>query len=136
MANKLIFISYARPDLAFARTLSDALRERGCESWLDRDEIKAGDDWVQEIEHAMNRSDLIALLISSEYLDTRFSNYERGVALKIAERSAGSKIVPILVPGTPWEAVPPSLRSRQVIKADDSIEKVAEYIAKAVGAIH
>ena len=128
-AKPRVFISYAREDAAFASALSHALSERGIEAWVDREEIQAGDDWVVRIEQAMAKSDLILLLLSSEYRSESFANYERALAIKLAREPIGVRVVPVLVPGASWNALPPSLRSYQALKADESIEEVAERVA-------
>ena len=45
-----VFISYSRKDMAFADKLEAALRARGFEVLIDRQEIYAFEDWWTRIE--------------------------------------------------------------------------------------
>jgi hypothetical protein len=61
-----IFISYSRVDSDFVDRLEADLRSRGFDTWVDRRRLEGGQDWASEIEHAIDRSDLMLVALSPE----------------------------------------------------------------------
>jgi hypothetical protein len=61
---KHIFLSYSRSDQEFAKQLSNDLRERGLDIWMDRSNIEAGDQWDNNIEEAIKSSSMMILIVS------------------------------------------------------------------------
>ena len=59
-----IFISYSRQDLAHARALHAELTEMGHEPWLDLLNIRPGAKWESEIRLAIERADVVLLIVS------------------------------------------------------------------------
>src|SRR5262249_44926598 len=79
-----LFFCYARKDEPFLNELKiclEPLRRQGLiEMWSDRD-ISAGSDWVKEIDHHLETSQIILLLVSQYFIA---SDYCYGVELKRA----------------------------------------------------
>jgi hypothetical protein len=61
-----VFISYSRKDMAFADKLEAALRARGFEAKIDRQEIYAFEDWWTRIEALIGAADTVVFVISPE----------------------------------------------------------------------
>lgn len=62
----LLFLSYARVNIALADDLADALTAQGCRVWLDRTNILVGDDFVRGLQDNVGRCDgLVSLLTSA-----------------------------------------------------------------------
>ena len=59
-----IFLSYAREDLAKARTLAKALERAGHSVWWDR-QIFGGSEFSDEIEAALKEADAVVVLWSA-----------------------------------------------------------------------
>jgi len=53
LANRAVFLSYAREDTAAAQRIADALRSQGVEVWFDQSELRGGDVWDQKIPPCM-----------------------------------------------------------------------------------
>jgi len=74
-----IFISYSHKDEEFKDelvTMLAGLQRRGIvDAWQDR-RIDAGDGWNKSIEVAMKDCDLALLLVSSDFLASRFIQEE------------------------------------------------------------
>ncbi|MBZ0302813.1 MAG: TIR domain-containing protein [Anaerolineae bacterium] len=59
-----IFVSYSRSDADFVRRLVDHLKTRSIDYWLDVDHIQAGADWSDAVWGALQRCDLMLLVVS------------------------------------------------------------------------
>ena len=59
-----LFISYAREDVDEARSLREALTERGIDAWLDEREIEYGTQWQETIERGIEGSPMCIPLVS------------------------------------------------------------------------
>ncbi len=88
-----LFVSYARKDgMDLADKLHRDLTERGYDTWIDRPEIRGGEDWALTIEQEIDASDgLLALLTRSAYA-SRICRGEQARALR-----KGKLVVPLLV---------------------------------------
>ena len=61
-----IFISYSRKDMAFADRLDAALKARGFEPLIDREEIYAFEDWWKHIEALIGKADTVVFVLSPD----------------------------------------------------------------------
>src|SRR3954454_1496267 len=89
------------------RTHLAMLRRQGLlEEWLDRD-IEAGREWREEIAVALERADLVLLLISADFLDSDFC-YEQEMARALERASEGTArvIAVMLRPVEGWQESP------------------------------
>ena len=71
----VVFVSYSREDAAwlerFLRMIEPDRRARGLEVWVDR-QIATGRKWRPEIERAIERADVALLLVSPDFLASRY----------------------------------------------------------------
>jgi TIR domain-containing protein len=130
MAN--IFLSYSRVDSERAEELfeklTQALRsEKGVHVWSDR-EIEPGSNWMEAIEHELERATSFILVLSPAYLNSDYAAFEIGVAM--ARSSLGeAQVIPLLVADINADDLPPLLRHRTLI---DARGKSAEQAAKLI----
>src|SRR5262249_48321620 len=61
-----VFISYSRKDMAFADKLEAALRARGFEVLIDRQDIYAFEEWWRRIEALIGGADAVVFVLSPE----------------------------------------------------------------------
>jgi len=115
-----IFLSYSRKDgTKLAQTLAENLRKAGY-SVYDNTQTFHGDvDWREEIFFQIKSSDLIVLLITSEYSRSD-SQYE---ILREAQRLL-KVILPFRINDAP---LPPALGNMRAIRIQD-IERELEYL--------
>src|SRR4051794_40757892 len=105
-----VFCSYAHEDEAWLHKIIHHLRLVEHESflliWHDR-LLKGGMDWAQEIDERLNRSSLILLFISPDFVA---SDYCYGIEMRRAlERHEAheARVIPILVrPVGNWQIAP------------------------------
>jgi TIR domain-containing protein len=65
MSNPRVFISYAHADSAAARRIADELRKIELQVWLDASSLQPGQNWVAEIERALEEAGYLLVLLSS-----------------------------------------------------------------------
>lgn len=87
------FISYAREDYDTAVRLHDDLRRAGMTPWLDRETIRAGEDWRAAIREGLRTATHVIALISRHSVNKRgFVQKELGQALELAEEMPPGEI--------------------------------------------
>lgn len=87
----MIFLNYAREDLAIAKQISDALDDAGVEHWFDKKKMMVGQFFKPEIKRALRASNYIVLLLSDQSVSkTGFVQIEIKEAIELqAERPSG-----------------------------------------------
>ena len=95
-----VFFSYAHQDKRFRDRLEDhlsILKYRGLiATWHDR-EIRAGEEWGQQIDIYLNKAHIILLLISSDFMASEYCySIEMKRALELHEQRKAD-VIPILV---------------------------------------
>ena len=87
-----IFISYSRKDIAAARTLTEALKARQLDFWIDWEGIPPTVDWWQEIQKGIEEADIFLFLISPDSTRSKVCNQE----IEYANRNA-KRLIPLVV---------------------------------------
>lgn len=109
-SNKIkIFISYSHEDEELRKGLEKQLsvlkREGSVLIWNYRD-ISAGDEWKRQIDEHLNSSQLILLLISSDFLYSEYC-YEREMKRAMELHESGQvRVVPIILRPSDWKKAP------------------------------
>ncbi|HEX4707682.1 MAG TPA: toll/interleukin-1 receptor domain-containing protein [Candidatus Udaeobacter sp.] len=95
-----IFYSYAHEDRTLraelGKHLANCRSQRLCQDWSDGD-IVPGDDWDAEIKDKLRTSDIILLLISADFLN---SKYVESVEIREAmqrHQAAEARVIPIIL---------------------------------------
>jgi hypothetical protein len=100
-----IFISYAHVDERHVKRLVAMLKpyeqQHVLKIWHDR-EITEGDEWYQEIQKAIISCDIALLLVSIDFLNSRFIQEEELPRLLELRKEKGLRIVPIIIRDCPW----------------------------------
>lgn len=72
-----IFISYSRRDWTeFVEPLVTQLRENGLSVWVDQHLLEGGQDWMDEINHALKLCRVMILCVSPDALQSRYVKME------------------------------------------------------------
>ncbi|HET6977941.1 MAG TPA: TIR domain-containing protein [Pyrinomonadaceae bacterium] len=115
-----IFISYSHKDESFKDdlvTMLDGLQRRGIvDTWQDR-RIEPGDEWNKSIQDAMNECDLALLLVSRDYIASRFIQEEEQPKLLQRRNEMQLRVIPIIVRPCTWQSEP-VLKDLQVLPKD------------------
>jgi TIR domain len=125
-----VFLSYASEDKAVAESIAFSLRGRGHKVFLDRDNLPPGGSYDQQIESAVNESDVFVFLVSPDSVaHGRYSLTE----LTFARRKwpdPNNRVLPVMVRNTPFEDVPPYLRAVSLL------EPIGNITAETSSAVH
>ncbi len=104
-----VFVSYSHEDEAWKNRLVKQLRvlelEGDLEVWDDR-RISVGDDWLPEIEAAMARCRAAVLLISADFLTSKFILGTEVPEILRRREADGLRVIPVIVHPCAWKAVP------------------------------
>jgi uncharacterized protein len=77
-----VFISYARQDFQAASQLADWLRRAGYKTWVDRENLLPGQQWVPAITRALHESAVVVVCLSTHSVSKRgFVQREIKIAL-------------------------------------------------------
>jgi len=104
-----IFFSYSHVDEDLRDRLETALtmlkRQGFVETWHDR-RIPAGDDIGNTIDAAIERADIILLLVSPEFLASAYC-YEREMMRAMERHEAGeARVIPVILRPCDWKSTP------------------------------
>ncbi|HXF41542.1 MAG TPA: TIR domain-containing protein [Blastocatellia bacterium] len=116
-----IFISYSHKDETFKDelvTMLAGLQRRGIvDAWQDR-RIEAGDEWNKSIQDAMNDCDLALLLVSPDYLASRFIQEAEQPKLLQRRQEMQLRVIPLIVRPCTWQSEP-VLKDLQALPRDN-----------------
>ncbi|HYX26522.1 MAG TPA: TIR domain-containing protein [Thermoanaerobaculia bacterium] len=144
-----VFLSYSRRDKTWKDrvvTQLQALEPEGVlEPWDDQ-QIAGGDDWLAKIQEAMDRAAVAVLLISADFLGSKFILKTEVPYLLQRQKTEGIRIIPVIVRPCPWKSVswlssigcrpkdgqPLSGRTRH--KVEEALAALAEEIQDLLGA--
>ncbi len=105
------FLSYSRSDMGFADRLAGDLSSAGSEIWVDRKEVRAGEEWDRSVVNALEECGALVVILSPESVDSANVADEVGFAL-----DRGKPILPVLLREC---EIPLRLRRRQRIDFSD-----------------
>jgi hypothetical protein len=104
-----LFISYSHKDEELKDelvTMLAGLQRRGIiDAWQNRP-IEPGDEWHKSIQTAMDEYDLAILLISPDYLASRFIKIEEQPKLLLRREEIRLRVIPIIVRPCMWGSEP------------------------------
>jgi DNA-binding NarL/FixJ family response regulator len=140
-----VFYSYAHSDELFRteleKHLAMLLRQGVIGQWHDR-EIVAGRRWATSINHNLESADIILLLISPDFISSKYC-YEKEMKRALQrEQSGNARVIPIIVRSVDWTGAP--FAHLQALpkdgkpvdswpKSDEAWTDVAKGIRRAVG---
>jgi formylglycine-generating enzyme required for sulfatase activity len=115
-----VFISYSHQDDELRKELSSHLsglcEAKLIEPWHDRN-IDAGSGWAEEIDENLERAEIILLLVSSDFMASRYCySIEMNQALE-RHRAGSAVVIPVIVRDAVWSSSP--LGSIQAVPRDN-----------------
>ena len=99
-----VFISYSRKDKDFVRRLDEALKSRGREAWVDWEDIRPTEEWMEAIYSAIEGADTFVFVLTPDSVASVVCGRE------IAHAAANNKrMVPIVARDVNADTVPEAL---------------------------
>jgi hypothetical protein len=96
MATRDVFICHASGDKeTHARPLFNDLGRRGVSCWLDEGNLRPGDSLMAGINDGLAKAQVVALLLTPQFLGRRWPEREMAAALSL-EMAGRTKVVPVL----------------------------------------
>lgn len=130
-----VFISYSHKDsqwLKHLRTHLDLLDSDELIDYWDDTRIEPGSKWRKEIEKALASARVAILLVSAEFMASKFiKKYELPTLLQAAERD-GLLILPLLVSPSRFSRTPPLKDIQAVNSSATTLIQLEEYEQEAI----
>jgi hypothetical protein len=124
-----VFISYSRKDKEFVRRLHEALNQRDREAWVDWEDIRPTEEFMQAIYGAIEGADTFVFVLTPDSVASEVC------AREIAHAAAHNKrMVPIVARDVDAKAVPEPLAKLNWIfsRARDDFEAAAGSLVSAL----
>src|SRR6266576_1289439 len=124
-----VFISYSRKDKDFVRRLDEALKSRGREAWVDWEDIRPTEEFMQAIYGAIEGADTFVFVLTPDYVASIPCGRE------IAHAAANNKrMVPIVAREVKADTVPEALAKLNWIffRDTDDFEKATDTLISAI----
>jgi len=103
-----VFVSYSHQDEPWKdRTIKHlkVFAGAGLEVWDDR-RIDAGADWKAAIDQAIADSDVALLLVSADFLTSRFILGQEVPPLLERRQAQGVRVIPVILAPCAWDRIP------------------------------
>ena len=124
-----VFISYSRKDTDFVRRLDEALKSRGREAWVDWEDIRPTEEWMQAIYAAIDGADTFIFVLTPDSVTSAVCGRE------IAHAAAHNKrMVPIVARELNTGTAPEALAKLNYIffRESDDFEKATDTLINAL----
>jgi uncharacterized membrane protein YeaQ/YmgE (transglycosylase-associated protein family) len=102
-----IFISYSRTDSAFVDRLERDLKTLGFSTWVDRRKLEGGQNWMDELQRAIDRCQVVLVVLSHDAAASQYVRMEYRYALRKKKQVIPLDYrpvqdVPMDLPGLQW----------------------------------
>jgi hypothetical protein len=122
-----VFISYSSKDRNWASKFANELEANGVHAWFDQTEIAPGDRVTAKLEEALRESQVMAVIVTPDYLTNPSSAFELGAAV-----GGNKKIIPIVPQEVEATSMPSLLRGRRLLQ-ESSPQAAGKAVAAVVG---
>jgi hypothetical protein len=90
-----VFLAHSSIDKNFVRSLKRDLRSYGYLTWMDEDDMVAGQQIRESIHYGIRESNFFCVILTLNSIRSEWVKYELGTALS-SEGSGGSTVIPIV----------------------------------------
>jgi hypothetical protein len=116
----LIFLSYASPDRERVLEYYSFLTRQGQKVWMDKHDIKGGQNWDFEIKRALSKATMIIVFLSNNSVNRRgYAQREIKIALDQSKDKLSDDIYIIPVMLETDAGIPTELSRTQVLRPED-----------------
>jgi formylglycine-generating enzyme required for sulfatase activity len=110
-----VFVSYSRKDEAFAQELVTGLGIAGFQTYLDKHDVAAGEEWEARLGRLIDTADTVVFVISPDAVASERCSWEVERTSKLKKR-----LLPVVWRPVPEAEVPPRLKRLNYIFFDKS----------------
>ncbi|MGZ6301982.1 MAG: TIR domain-containing protein [Ktedonobacteraceae bacterium] len=89
--NKQVFISYHHEDADSAENLMNKIKGAGFDSWVDSENLRAGEEWQVSIDQAIKSAFALIVIMTPNAQASEYVTYEWSFAW-----GAGIKVIPVM----------------------------------------
>lgn len=124
-----VFIIYSRKDLSVAKEISEVLKSKGLNPWLDVENIAAGEIWRDEISQALDESAMAIAILSKNFKSDSHAAKELRTAVSNLESrdKKASPLIPVLVDDSD---IPKSISHIHFV--DYTSDSAQEFLVKSI----
>ena len=120
-----VFLSYSRADERLVEALAKRLfHDARIKPWLDKWNLIPGNPWQPTIEGALKECRVCAVIIGPEGPGP-WQEQEMRAAInnRVSQSGGGFRVIPVLLPGTNLDRVPPFLAAYESVQFQSSTEE-------------
>lgn len=126
-----IFLSHSDRDRDFVEKLARMLRAHGLPVWYSRSEIRAGQQWHDQIGSALRRCDWFVLVLSPSAVESIW--VKRECLFSLEEPRFNDRIVPLLYQTCDSEKLSWTLSSFQMVDFRHTFERGSRDLLRIWG---
>jgi len=110
-----VYISYSHKDRDFALKLVEDLNDKGIITWLDIQEIKPGERWMEVLSDGIKNASMFLVIVSKNYIESSWGNIEI-----LSANDKNKKIIPIKIDNTNFNELKSILNRNQGIDFNEN----------------
>jgi len=124
-----VFVSYAREDQDFVRSLVGGLVRRGCEPWVDWDDIPGSARWRDEVKGAIEAANAFLFVISPDSVSSVQCAAEIAHAGELSKR-----VIPVVHRRVPAAELSPVVRAHHWLEPgkSESLDELCDRTTEAI----
>src|SRR5882762_5860121 len=125
-----VYISHREQDAAVARDLAQRLNKAGIDAWNPYEEVEPGDNWAKRTGEALEKSDVIVILLTPEARQSE--TVVRDMHFALASRKHKGRVLSVLVGSeveprdVPWILL--KLPHVQIASVDAGVDDVVKEL--------
>lgn len=123
-----VYLSFAPQDAKVAAVLRTGLAQAGFEVWDATKEVLPGDNWALELGKALQRAQVMVVLLSPASLAATW--VQREIEYALGDERFKGRLVPVVVRSV--KEIPWILEKLDVIRIDSNPERQSERVVEAV----
>lgn len=89
-------MSHSSKDKSFAQMLSNDLKKRGIQVWIDEAELKPGDSIIQKISDVILNVDYVGVILSPSSVKSDWVRKEISIAMSLEIKGKNIEVIPLL----------------------------------------
>lgn len=129
---KKVFLSYSWNDKEKATLIANRLIESGIDVWLDEWSIKVGDSLVSRINEGVKNSTHMIILVSNNYLKSKWGHKELQSALIKEAEQKKTFIIPVVIDDMAKNNIPLVLSDRIFLDMTQDIETALSSLIRSL----